>query len=333
MTVSPKLIRQFLLWLVIGIALYGTTVVVSGWPDIRSSLAALGLSGWVAVIGLSTLNIVVRFVRWQFYLGRLNHHVPMWSSLAYFIAGFAFIGTPAKAGEAVRSVYLKQHGVGYADSLAALFVERLTDLIAVVLLAMSAALAFERMRWPVIIAALVTLALLPVVHSQVLRNLLRALQERLGPGRVGRTLGHLLDLLGSSAALLRSGPLYIGMFLSIIAAVAICSTMYLTLGMLGFEVSPFIAIGIYAAGILVGALSFLPGGIGSAEAVMGLGLLIIGFDPTLAISAILICRIAGMWYPISIGLVSVIGLEFGQAGVMRDATEAERSGPSAGGPG
>ena len=37
---------------------------------------------------------------------------------------------------------------------------------------------------------------------------------------------------------------------------------------LGADVSLPLAVGIYATGILVGALSFLPGGIGSAEAVM-----------------------------------------------------------------
>jgi uncharacterized membrane protein YbhN (UPF0104 family) len=57
-------------------------------------------------------------------------------------------------------------------------------------------------------------------------------------------------------------------------------------------------------------LSFLPGGIGGAEAVM-LGLLVLaGIDGTTAIVAILMCRIAALWYSIAVGIVIVLRLEF-----------------------
>ncbi len=132
-----------MVWLVIGIAIYGITVAFSDVGKMQTALAQVGIFGWLAVIGLSSLNIGIRFVRWQYYLQTLGHSVPVFRSLEYFIAGFAFTSTPAKAGEALRSLYLKREGVAYTDSLAALFVERLTDLIAVVLLALAAAYQFE----------------------------------------------------------------------------------------------------------------------------------------------------------------------------------------------
>jgi uncharacterized protein (TIRG00374 family) len=80
------------------------------------------------------------------------------------------------------------------------------------------------------------------------------------------------------------------------------------------------AVGIYATGILAGALSFLPGGIGSAEAVM-IGLLILaGIDVTTATAATLACRIAALWYSIGVGLVIVLLLELQPARV-RSVTE------------
>jgi uncharacterized protein (TIRG00374 family) len=85
--------------------------------------------------------------------------------------------------------------------------------------------------------------------------------------------------------------------------------MFVTLELLGADISMPLAVGIYATGILVGALSFLPGGIGSAEAVM-IGLLVLaGIDPTTAIAATLICRIAALWYSIALGLGIVLRLE------------------------
>ena len=79
-------------------------------------------SGGIALIlGLSLLNYCLRFVRWQLYLSRLGYDLPHGLSLRYYLAGFAFTTTPGKAGEAVRSLYLKRHGISYSQSLSALF--------------------------------------------------------------------------------------------------------------------------------------------------------------------------------------------------------------------
>ncbi len=312
MTISSKLIRQLIIWLAIAIAIYG--IVLAAMEDVgkmTEALAAFGLIGWLSVIGLSSLNIGLRFRRWQNYLTALGHPVPAGRSLQYFVAGFAFTITPAKAGEAVRSLYLKDEGVPYTNSLAALFVERLTDLLAVVLMALAAAWSFEDYRWLVWVAGGLTLSILPLIHSTWLRDLLRKLGDRMAHNKLGGIIHKLADLMNSSAALLRSGPLYGGMLLSLIACFAVCCMMYVTLTLLGAEVSMSLAVGIYATGILVGALSFLPGGIGSAEAVM-IGLLVLaGVDLTTATAATLVCRIAAMWYSIVLGLGIVLRLEFG----------------------
>ena len=310
MALSPKLMRQTMIWLVISIAVVGLILAFSDVEIMRSSLASFGAAGWVTVLLLSTLNFALRFARWQYYLTSLGHHVPVVRSAAYFLAGFAFTSTPAKAGEAVRSLYLKREGVGYTDSLSALFVERLTDLIAVILLALAAAYSLEDFRWLVIVAGLATLALLPLIHSRFLRERLDAAAAVPQPGKLHAGLKHLSNLLTSSSALLRSGPLYGGMLLSILATFAVSLMMYVVLVALGVEISLPLAIGIYATGILAGALSFLPGGIGSAEAVM-IGLLVLaGVELSVATAATLICRIAAMWYSIAVGIVIVLWLEF-----------------------
>jgi uncharacterized protein (TIRG00374 family) len=310
LALSPKILRQFLIWLMIGIAAYGITIAaVSDFGQMQASLASIGFIGWAGVIGLSTFNILLRAVRWQHYITKLGHQIPVSRNLQYFLAGFAFTLTPAKAGEAARSLYLKQDGVSYTDSLAALFVERLTDLIAVILLALAAAYAFADYRWLVILAGICTLAMLPLIHSQLLRNLLAGASERITSARISKGLDHLINLINSSASLLRSASLYGGMVLSLLAAFSVCLMMYTVLNLLGLEISMPLAVGIYATGILVGALSFLPGGLGSAEAVM-IGLLVFaGVELTTATAATLICRISALWYSIAIGIVIVLRLE------------------------
>ncbi|MGI9309838.1 MAG: lysylphosphatidylglycerol synthase transmembrane domain-containing protein [Gammaproteobacteria bacterium] len=313
MPVPPKLIRQIVICVVASIAFYGVSVVVSGWEDVSSAVARMGWSGWGIILGLSLVNYLLRFVRWQVYLNHLGCRVPVFYSLSVYLAGFAFTATPGKVGEAVRSVYLKPYSVTYVNSLSAFFVERFVDVIAMVLLASLAAFAFEDMRWLVIVTALVVLLVLPLIHSSRVQARIERFRQGLASEKL-RALGeHVLNLLESSASLLRAGPLYGGLFLGAIAWLAEGYALYVVLDFLGVEMAITLAAGIYGVSILAGAVSFMPGGLGGTEVVMGVLLGLSGVEPAIAVSAVLVCRIATLWFAVLVGLMVLSGLELGGA--------------------
>src|ERR1700690_762973 len=100
--------------------------------DARRLRLATGELGWLGcsyVLGLSLLNYVLRFIRWHAFMSRLGHRLAAFRHLLDYLSGFALTVSPAKAGEALRGVYLREHGVGYSQSIGALFVERLLDLL------------------------------------------------------------------------------------------------------------------------------------------------------------------------------------------------------------
>jgi uncharacterized protein (TIRG00374 family) len=70
-------------------------------------------------------------------------------------------------------------------------------------------------------------------------------------------------------------------------------------------------IGIYAMAVLAGALSFLPGGLGGTEAVMGVLLVAFGADGASAVAITLLCRIATLWFAVALGGVAVGMLSVG----------------------
>lgn len=309
MLVPPNIFRQFRIWLLIGIGIYIAFLFVGQLDEILEAVARLGIGGWAAVLGLSTVNFALRFLRWHYYLRRLDYSIAVRRNLLCFLGGFAFTTTPAKAGEAVRSIYLKIDGVSYTDSLAALFVERLTDLIAVIMLALFAAFALPELRVQVAVAAGLTLLLLPLIHSSGVRSVIDRTAAWIRSERISTAAAHLQRLLDSSSRLLQPIPLYAAMLPSLLAAFCVSILMYIVLLALGTEISVFLAVGIYAIGILVGALSFLPGGIGSAEATMTLLLVLAGVDSPTAIAATLICRIAALWYAVAVGFAALALLE------------------------
>ena len=66
--------------------------------------------------------------------------------------------------------------------------------------------------------------------------------------------------------------------------------------------------------MLAGALSFLPGGLGGTEVVMGGLLIAFGADGATAVAITLLCRLATLWFAVALGglAVAVLGLS-GQA--------------------
>lgn len=304
-----RLIRPLLWSILAAMAIYGGFVIASDLEGFINSLTKLSLEGWLIVLGLSLCNYFLRFVRWEIYLHRLNSRIPTLQSLAYYLGGFAFTTTPGKAGEAVRSLYLKRHGVSYTNSLAAFFTERFTDLIAMVLLALTAAVMFPDYQWLVMVITAIILALLPVIHAKFFHSALEKQLNKLHSERI-RGIGlHVLELLRSAGSLLRSGPLYTGVILALIAWGAEGIAFYVILQSLDIDTTIKLAVGIYSVSILAGALSLIPGGLGGAEAVMILLLKLVGADTPTAVAATLICRLATLWFAVIIGGIVIAAVE------------------------
>lgn len=313
MALPANFVRQFLVCVVLSIVFYGAWAAIGGIQDVWTSIKALGWSGWAIILGLSLANYLLRFVRWDYYLRQLGHTVPLLANLSVYLAGFGFTTTPAKVGEAVRTIYLKPYKVTYVDGLAAFFVERLVDMIAMIIVASLAAFAFASTRWLVGLTLLVTLAFIPLIHSEKFVAFLDRQRLNLKSDRFRSMGAHLLGMMRSSAGLLRSGPLYVGLALGLLAWLAEGYALYIVLDRLGADLPIFLAAGIYGVSVLAGAVSFVPGGLGGTELVMGSLLVLAGVDAATSVSAVIICRIATLWFAVALGLVFVVGVELSKA--------------------
>jgi uncharacterized protein (TIRG00374 family) len=232
--------------------------------------------------------------------------VPHQQHLAYYLAGFALSTTPGKAGEAIRAWYLHRHGIRVRHSVGALFVERLLDLFAIAILSVAGVWVFIEYRWFVF---LVLGAMVVGMFMLQRRHWLRGLGARLsGQQRLSRGLTHLSGMLDDCAALLRGRWLASGLLLGILSWGGEGIGFWLVLNAMGQPVDLATAVSVYGIAVLVGALSFLPGGLGGTEAVMTLLLMALGADNAVAVAATLVCRAATLWLAVVIGLCVMAGL-------------------------
>jgi glycosyltransferase 2 family protein len=321
MTTQPepavRVHRALVISVVAALVLYAGSSLFTGAEDVLRAVSHVDLRVWIPVLGLSLLNYLLRFCRWQWYLARLDHILPPLRHLKYYLAGFAFTTTPGKMGEAIRSLYLRPHGVGYADSLAALFVERFLDMLAMLLLGLLAGGFFSEVWWPVICAATLIAAIFTAVSRPGLQQGITARLNRSRSPRIQRFGGQVGSLMRSSEALLSPRMLVGGVMLGLIAWGAEGLGLYLILRGLEVQVTALAAIGVYAAGILIGALSFIPGGLGSTEAAMVVMLSVLGVDLSSAIAATIVCRVATLWFAVALGFCAFAGSEAGREGSLK----------------
>lgn len=277
----------------------------------RISPAAIWQARYAVLLAivLSLLNYAVRSLRWAYFLRRLGYAMPLGFVTDTYLAGFAFTLSPGKVGELARARYYHAAGVPVSSVAAAFFVERLLDVLAMACLALLglAALARYTSLLGATVAALLALLLLLLYAPWA--DWQRRAAAGTGQGRAGALLAGLLGTMVSARALLAPRVIASAFLLGLLAW-ALEGTGLLVLG----QLAPAVALdwasatGIYAIAIIVGALSFLPGGLGSTEVVMAALLGLHGYAPGEAILLTLVCRVVTLWLAIAIGWGAVFRL-------------------------
>jgi len=296
--------RLIIFSLVLAAILYLAVVIITGMEQAISAFQSIGIGGWLMLFTASLANYSLRYIRWQYYLGnagwKLGHNL----HFRYYLSAFALTTTPGKMGEIIRSALLRPHGVPYHTSLACFFTERFLDLIVVAIIAMLGLLHFSDYNTFILIFIFTLTGLLPVIRSKFILTLLGNWHHKTGKTRLGHFLGHGIMLLKNAHIFLAPRSLYTGLLLGLLAWSLQGFAFYFILHTLGYETSLTIALGIYAISLLAGAASFIPGGIGSTELVMGLLLMASGADKSIAITAPLISRLSTLWFAVVVGLLA-----------------------------
>ena len=141
---SPRIIRSILIFVVVGVILYGAATLLSDYRSVLGSLTAFPIHTLALVLILVVTGWILRGWRFHFYLRQIDAKVPFVYSLKVFLAGFALTGTPGKLGEAIKGVFLKRdYGVSITRVVGIVFVERLMDLWGILLLGSFSVLLFN----------------------------------------------------------------------------------------------------------------------------------------------------------------------------------------------
>jgi uncharacterized protein (TIRG00374 family) len=239
------------------------------------------------------------------YLRRQDVRVPFASSAIVFGAGLSLSITPGKLGELVKSYLLRElHDVPAPRTAPVVVAERLTDLIALLVLAIVGVAAYGVDPTLVAIAgAFVGLGLVLLAWPTPTHALIDLITR---PGKLKKLREPLHETLRGLGALCRPVPLLLATLIAIPAWGLECVGFALICNAFpGAHVDLGLAMVIYAGTTIAGALSFLPGGLGVTEGAMTVALVegAAKLDWSAAVAATLLTRLATLWFAVAIGVV------------------------------
>jgi uncharacterized protein (TIRG00374 family) len=300
-------VRKVLYAMLLGVSVYFGMALYSGLGKIKESLAIFHVETFAFACALAFGNYVLRFLKWEFYLGRLAiRGVPKLDSFLTFLSGFVLTVTPGKVGEVFKSLVLfETYAVPMTTTAPIVVAERATDVIGIVVLIVFGSLGFSGgLVWAGVGAGLVV-ALLVVVAN---RKLSLSLIERVGrlPGRIGRMAPKLEAAYESLATMLAPRNLLVPSLLSAAAWTLECLALWVILRGFGQATSIPLATFFYATSTLVGAIVPVPGGLGVTEsALMGQMTNLGHVDKGIATAAMILVRFATLWFAVIVGFVAL----------------------------
>ena len=246
-----------------------------------SSLASLGAVCLVAA--LTTVNLVLRWLRWGFLLRRFHLRIPTRETFQIFFATLPAVLTPLYLGELLRAgLVARRHRQLKPVVFWVWLVERCSD--AAALVAMWGVAVGEHALWLPGCAALISC---PWLLARV--TLRRAEVQQLHTGQLCPAM-----TVGVCASL------------SLAAWLLPALAARLLLHVFGADVGTGAAVEAFARGTLLGALSGVPGGAGVVGSEMITRLVAHGVDFSVATAAVALLRIATNWYAVALGLALAI---------------------------
>lgn len=283
-------------------------VLYADAAEVGRAVARLNPAWLPVILGLPLLNYFLRFLKWQYFLQRVEVFVPWRRSLSVFVAGFSMTVSPGKFGELLKCYLLRREdGIEVSRTSPVVVAERITDLISMIVIALIGA-AFLGGRTGLLAAgagaAFVGLVMV-VLLSQRAFGCVTNILCRFSFFASRRE--SICDFQDHCTNLLDGRSLLVTVPLGILSWGAEALVLCAVARSLGYTVGAGLALLAHAAGTIAGAVSMIPGGLGLTEITID-GLLTDTLPVHTATAVTLLMRFATLWFAVLLGLAA-LGLQ------------------------
>jgi len=296
--------NKIVIGLIAGVVVMAGIFIISDFTKLIQVISEIKIPLLLLAFLFAPLNYLLRYFRWNYYLNQIGIKLPPKINRVIFASGLCMNITPGKVGEFLKAYLIKKYNNTEITKTSPIIVtERITDMIAMILLASLGALKYSYGGYTLLITLIFLIGLIVVFHFDKLFDFFMAVLSKIKRIKGFLHLGK--DFRDSARKLLSLKSLTIAIALSLIAWGLEGFVVFFVLKSLGISISLLSSIFIFSVSSVLGAISTLPGGLGVAEGSMIGAMILLGVTKTIAFGATLITRFATLWFGVFIGIVGL----------------------------
>ena len=288
-------------WLILllAVAVYLVMAVYADIGKLAAVLASFRWSLFFILLALTTLAYLIRFVKWSLIIRKAGVELDLEDNLFVFFSGLSMVVTPAKIGEIWKGWLVRDlTGTALSKTVPAVIVDRITDVIGLVMLSFLGAFYLQEGVYTLILLLMLFFVSIRALRSRRLSSaVISVLDKKADRYAENARVVHqtFLDTLEPKTLIVTSlvsafGWLFEGLALYVVV--------------LGFRshINLMLSVFIFSFASLAGAASMLPGGLGVAEATISGMLQLFGSPQATSVGIALIVRLGTLWYGALLGL-------------------------------
>ena len=300
-----KLDNRLILVLVAVVGIYAIFLFISDYNIISEKISNFKINYLPLILFLVSASWAPLFKKWHFLLKNCEIHVPLKKSILVFLSGPAFEITPGQIGALVKSQILKtSSNIPRTKTVPIIVVEKVYDLIGAVLASIIGIVILGMEPHLIVIAILVLVTIFFFVYYRPASEIFfKQITKRKFFSKYVENISDFYEIVHKSTNVKVAT---ICILLALTYWFMVSAAAYYTLIAFDINILDYLKVlAIYATSTLLGAISFIPAGIGITEgSITGLFTLN-GIDVSTALILSVMIRIFTLWYSVGVGFVAL----------------------------
>ena len=300
-----KLDNRLILVLVAVVVIYAIFLFISDFSIISEKISNFKTNYLPLILLLVSVSWIPMIVKWHFLLKNCEIDVPLRKSIAVFFAGIAFEITPGQIGSLIKSQLLKtSSNIPRTKTVPIIVAEKVYDLIGAILASIIGIIILGMNFYLIIIAIL---ALAVIFFFMFYRPASEIFFKRITKTKF---FSKYVDNMSEFHAIIQKSTNVKAATICILLGVTywfiISAAAYYTLIAFDINVLDYLTVlAIYTTSILLGAISFVPAGIGVTEGSIAGLFTLNGIDVSTALILSVMIRVLTLWFSVSVGFIAL----------------------------
>jgi len=300
-----KLEHGLILVFVATIAIYATFLLISDFDIISEKISNFKINYLPLILLLTSASWIPLFIKWHILLKNSEIEIPLRKSIAVFLSGPVFEVTPGHIGVLMKSQILKTgSNISRAKTIPIVLVEKLYDLIGAILASIIGIIVLG-LELELIIIAISGLAVIFFFmnYKPASEIFFKRITKTKFFSKYVDNISEFYETIQKSTNVKITTMCVL---LSLTYWFIISAAAYYTLIAFDVDVLNYLQItAIYTTSILLGAISFIPAGIGVTEGTIAGLFTLNGVSISTALILSILVRILTFWYSVGVGFIAL----------------------------